>query len=214
MYTSPYECTAMNVDITLQDVAEAVGMAHKHKALGMDGIPSDALKTPRIVIALHNLFSFCFQNSVIPSEWTQSIINPIPKAGNKDSRDLLQVQGDQFSPMYVQNLQLYFKQKIKQVDRKQFCCQQLSKWFSSKAIYHRLFYNFDPLTQLWFKASCWYHQHEVLTTAEWILHSTGDAGPTFTRYWIGVSLYSVDTPLSCWREDIFSFLLTQKTRPF
>ena len=72
----------MNVDITLQDVAEA---------------------------ALHNLFSFCFQNSVIPSEWTQSIINPIPKAGNKDSRDLLQAQGDQFSPMYVQNSQLYFK---------------------------------------------------------------------------------------------------------
>ena len=30
------------------------------------------------------------------------------------------------------------------------------------------------LTQVWFKASCWYRQHEVLTRAEWILPSTGD----------------------------------------
>ena len=52
--------TALNVDITLREVAEAVGMAHKHKAPGVDGIPADALKTPRIVVALHKLFSICF----------------------------------------------------------------------------------------------------------------------------------------------------------
>ena len=33
-------------------------------------------------------------------------------------------------------------------------------------------------------------QHEVLTSAEWILASTGDNGPTFTRHWVGVALYS------------------------
>ena len=45
--------------------------------------------------------------------------------------------------------------------------------------------------QLWFNASCWYRQHELLTRAEWILPSTDDAGPTFNRHWIGFSLYSV-----------------------
>ena len=50
------------------------------------------------------------------------------------------------------------------------------------------------LTLLWFKASCWYRQHEIPTRAEWILPSTGDADLTFNRHWIGVSLYSVDTP--------------------
>ena len=48
------------------------------------------------------------------------------------------------------------------------------------------------LTQLLFKASCgYYSQHEVglLTTVEWILASTGDAGLTFTRQWVGVSLH-------------------------
>ena len=46
------------------------------------------------------------------------------------------------------------------------------------------------LTQLWFKASCRFRQHEVLTRAEWILASTGDVGPTFNRHWVGVSLNS------------------------
>ena len=48
------------------------------------------------------------------------------------------------------------------------------------------------LTLLLFKASCWYYsQHEVglLTTVEWIPASTGDAGPTFTRHWVGVGLH-------------------------
>ena len=31
---------------------------------------------------------------------------------------------------------------------------------------------------------------EVLTRVEWILASTGDAGPTFNRHWVGVGLYS------------------------
>ena len=33
-------------------------------------------------------------------------------------------------------------------------------------------------------------QHEILTRAEWILASTGDAGPTFNRHWVSVGLYS------------------------
>ena len=49
------------------------------------------------------------------------------------------------------------------------------------------------LTQLLFKASCqYYSQHEVglLTPVEWILASTGEAGPTFNRHWVGVGMYS------------------------
>ena len=50
----------------------------------------------------------------------------------------------------------------------------------------------STLTQLLFKASCrYYSQREVglLTTIEWILASTGDAGSTFTRHWVGVGLH-------------------------
>ena len=50
---------------------------------------------------------------------------------------------------------------------------------------HRWRANINP-------ASCrYYSQHEVglLTTVEWILASTGDAAPTFTRHWVGVGLH-------------------------
>ena len=39
-------------------------------------------------------------------------------------------------------------------------------------------------------------QHEVLTRIEWILASTGDAGPTFNRHWVGVGLLSSPVVLS------------------
>ena len=55
------------------------------------------------------------------------------------------------------------------------------------------------LTQLLFKASCrYYSQHEVglLTTVEWILASTGDAGPTCTRHWVGVALHCLTRSLA------------------
>ena len=37
--------------------------------------------------------------------------------------------------------------------------------------------------------ACRYHQHKVLTRAEWILASTDDNGPTFKRHWVGIGLY-------------------------
>ena len=43
-----------------------------------------------------------------------------------------------------------------------------------------------PLTQLLLKASCRLRQHEVLTRAERILVSTGDACPTINRHWVGL----------------------------
>ena len=60
------------------------------------------------------------------------------------------------------------------------------------------------VNQLWLKALCCYHQHKVLIRTEWILPSTGDDGSIFNRHWIGVSLWSVDTPsptesiVHCW----------------
>ena len=53
------------------------------------------------------------------------------------------------------------------------------------------------LTQLWFKASCRYRQHADTTSMKYWLGlngywpcSTGDAGLTFNRHWIGAGLYS------------------------
>ena len=49
-------------------------------------------------------------------------------------------------------------------------------------------------TQLWFKASLWYSLSYTSPPLTGNMSSTGDTGPAFNRHWIGVSLYSVDTP--------------------
>ena len=52
-------------------------------------------------------------------------------------------------------------------------------------------------------SACRYRQYEVLTRTELILASTGDAGPTFNRHWVGVGLYSppaVSRPASYWTQ--------------
>ena len=36
--------------------------------------------------------------------------------------------------------------------------------------------------------ACRYRLHEILTSDEWIMASTGDAGPTFNIHWVGVGL--------------------------
>ena len=72
------------------------------------------------------------------------------------------------------------------------------------------------ITQFLFKASCgYYSQHEVglLTTVEWILASTGDAGPTFTRNWVGVGLHCLTrSPANTRRWTSAGFMLGQCRR--
>ena len=65
------------------------------------------------------------------------------------------------------------------------------------------------LTQLLFKASAGITSSMkyivgLLTTVEWILASTSDAGPAFTRHWVSVGLHclsrSVDRPHLCFEH--------------
>ena len=48
------------------------------------------------------------------------------------------------------------------------------------------------LNGIWAVYTMWTHtcNYDVLTRTEWILASTGEAGPTVNRHWVGVSLYS------------------------
>ena len=69
--------------------------------------------------------------------------------------------------------------------------------------------------------ACWYRQHEVLTRAEWILASTGDAGPTFNRHWFGVGLYTLMHWISigslsrvCWKPYYVSGAVPKRNNKF
>jgi len=83
----------LDKDINILEIVKAVETAKRGKAAGIDLIPSEVLKNDTSVLVLHSLFNVCFQTGQIPSLWSKSIINPIPKSGNKDARDPMSYRG-------------------------------------------------------------------------------------------------------------------------
>ena len=82
---------SLNVDISLWEVAEAIGLTKHGKAMGHDRIPAEVLKNLTAVNVLHDLFNYCFKHGVTPQSWGKSIIHPIIKPGATD--DPLQYLG-------------------------------------------------------------------------------------------------------------------------
>ena len=66
----PDATTLVNRDISLKEVAEAVGEARQTNAVGIDKIPSETLKNPTVICALHDLFVRCFNDGVTPKDWS------------------------------------------------------------------------------------------------------------------------------------------------
>ena len=56
----PDTTTPLIRDISLKEVAEAVGKTCPGKAVGIDQIPSETLKNPTVTCVLHDLFVRCF----------------------------------------------------------------------------------------------------------------------------------------------------------
>ena len=90
MNTSSYEMNEyLNDNILFDEIEKVLSMLHRNKAVGLDQIQNEALKHKNIKLIIYNLFSFCFQNKVIPSVWQQAIISPIYKGQLKDPLKIL-----------------------------------------------------------------------------------------------------------------------------
>lgn len=74
----------LNFDITLEEVSDALNKAKLRKAMGVEEIPNEVLKSSHLRHMLLGLFKFCFDNSIVPSTWHKSIIKPNPKSAKDD----------------------------------------------------------------------------------------------------------------------------------
>ena len=84
-HQNPIDATELNADISYEEVKAAVMSADNNKAAGADNLKPAFLKQDDCIQFLHQLFQFCFKNSITPSPWGKGIIQPIPK-GNSESR--------------------------------------------------------------------------------------------------------------------------------
>ena len=78
--TSIPECSLSTIDISMHDVFMVLSFLDCAKAIGGDGIPPATLNgaATAILEPLHHLFDLCIKRAVIPSEWHDHFITPIP----------------------------------------------------------------------------------------------------------------------------------------
>lgn len=77
----------LNEHISLEELIRAIRSLKNNKASGIDEIPGEVLKNPKLVKFLLTLFNKCFETGMVPDIWSKTIINPIPKSSTADSRD-------------------------------------------------------------------------------------------------------------------------------
>lgn len=56
----------LNHDISLDEVKLTISKAKLNKAMGIEGIPNEALKSPHLLNTLYHLFKTCFNHIIIP----------------------------------------------------------------------------------------------------------------------------------------------------
>ena len=93
MNTIYYQNDILDSEITSDEVLKVLDKAKENKAVGIEDLPNEVLKSPNLCNVLHCLCHICFQNGIIPSEWNRSIIKPIPKSIKDDPRVPLNYRG-------------------------------------------------------------------------------------------------------------------------
>ena len=82
----------LNVDISFDEILKIVKALKLKKSVGYDKVPNECLNYYNITLFMYHFFKLCFDNSVVPVEWTKAIIAPVPKQG-KDPYEPLSYRG-------------------------------------------------------------------------------------------------------------------------
>ncbi len=78
--SDPYLDTA----IIYLEINKVITRMKLGKAVGVDELPVEALKSECVQKFMLKLFDKCFETEIIPSMWCKRVINPIPKDSTKE----------------------------------------------------------------------------------------------------------------------------------
>ena len=76
----------LNRNISEKEVLDVISRLKCKKAIGHDKIPNEVLKCKVLIPLLQQLFQFIFDTGVVPSEWYKTIVTPIHKSAESDTR--------------------------------------------------------------------------------------------------------------------------------
>ena len=87
------ESPILNTPFSTAEISVALSKTKCNKAPGIDGVTYEVLKNEMSVILLTRLFNICFEWHLVPEQWLQSIIYPVPKSPYNDPRVPLNYRG-------------------------------------------------------------------------------------------------------------------------
>ena len=72
--------------ISIEEIDKAIKKLKNKKAVGLDGIRNEMIKTSSgfIKYPLEKLFNLILQSGIFPTSWNNGIITALHKSGNKD----------------------------------------------------------------------------------------------------------------------------------
>ena len=76
----------LNKNYTLEEVTRIATNSKNNKSTGTDKLPNEVFKNRYIIEILQKLFQLCFDSGKIPNIWRKSLISPIVKSEENDSR--------------------------------------------------------------------------------------------------------------------------------
>ena len=82
----------LNRPITIEEVRRSISAAKTGRAVGIDNLPNEVLKSDTLIPVLKTLFNACLEHGVVPTMWYRTIITPILKK-DKDYRDPMNYRG-------------------------------------------------------------------------------------------------------------------------
>ena len=71
----------LNAPLSEDETRSALNKAKPNKSPGIDNLPNEILRSPKLFKTLHKLFATCFEYNVIPDMWCKNTISPILKKG-------------------------------------------------------------------------------------------------------------------------------------
>jgi hypothetical protein len=83
----------INHEITLGEIINITKKLKKKKAVGVDGIPNEVLKSKETHLLLVHLFNTCFDRGILPNKWRLATVYPIPKNLTDDRRNPMTYRG-------------------------------------------------------------------------------------------------------------------------
>ena len=91
--TDEYKDHILNLPITKHEVDKVVSSSKEGKGVGCDNLCNEVLKLPEMSNIMVKLFNIVYDTGVIPDQWRQTLISPIPKGNKSVPTDPLSYRG-------------------------------------------------------------------------------------------------------------------------